>query len=140
MPFSVYLILNGIVGLGVFLLYYFLVIPAWKDEKSAGVLVGFLSLLPILFSVIIHAEGVKETQRIKIDLKEYEVVKSDRKVVFVTDETTLQTDRAFIYNNAQDTSLVNLYKVKEVNYFNEIRKTYLEIQVIDQDTTNESNR
>lgn len=140
MPFSVYLILNGIIGLGIFLLYYYVVIPVWKDDKFAGVLIGLFSLLPILFSVLIHAEGIKETQRIKIDPRKYEVVKTDRNVAFITDESTIQTDRAFIYNNAQDTSVVSLYKVKEINYFNDVHQTYLEIQVIDRDTTNASNR
>lgn len=101
------------------------------NTKDRFILFGVLYFMILLFSLFGMAILPDEIDRTVLDLSEYEIVKSERKVFFVINErTTINEDEYFVYQNAEDTSKVKIVRSQHYNYFGGNLGTdyYLEVE------------
>ncbi len=125
------------VGLALFVGFfiYFVLIPVFKDDTGLGVLISLFLLIPMTVSYALHVDGTKEVKRNLIPKEKYQVARTSESVVFVLEgEKPIRSNRAFVYNNAKDTSKVKLYRIKKINWFNSVRNVNIKIETVESDS------
>jgi len=131
----VYFIVNAGLALFIGFFIYFVLIPVFKEDAGLGVLISLFLLIPITVSYAIHVDGTKEVKRNLVPKEKYQVAKTSNSVVFILEgEKPIKSNRAFVYNHANDTSKVKLYRTKKINWFGSVKNETIKIKTTKSDS------